>query len=343
MTYRFLFITLFVTLLPVSFIAGESYYEKGRSDGSELAQHIYSLLVKKTICLRGGTDGTAALRDFLEREPKDTDRHAAIFKEFKAYYTGFHEAFTQLMNEELYQSAYLKPALKEWITTLYKMTCEICHSAMHADTFDAADRKQCALMKKNISSFLIHTRPALQLPTEDIVVPVPTSPFYLQGQITGRSLSLKLVQACAAYKHLSQIREEFLDRLQEPLINKDSSTEEHKQAFKDLKQFFVGLKEQFMGYTTSSVEATCRAHHLPENLIELCKLDHDYVSSTTELILGSSSMAQIMHVGTNLVRYYESLIMEYQVQQSSSFAHICELACSLEEILIFDELMEQQE
>ena len=97
-----------------------------------------------------------------------------------------------------------------------------------------------------------------------------------------------------------------------------------------------------MGYTMSSVEASCRAHSLPENLIELCKLDHDYVSSTTELILGSISMAQIMHVGINLVRYYESLIMEYQIHECPNFAHLSELACSLEENLIFDELEDNE-
>ncbi len=96
-----------------------------------------------------------------------------------------------------------------------------------------------------------------------------------------------------------------------------------------------------MGYTTHSVEASCRAHDLPENLIELCKIDHDYVSSTTELILGSTSMAQVMHAGNNLVRYYESLLMEYQIRQCSNFAQLSELACSIEENHIFDELLDE--
>ena len=32
-------------------------------------------------------------------------------------------------------------------------------------------------MKQNISRFLTHTRPALELPIADIVIPMPTNPF----------------------------------------------------------------------------------------------------------------------------------------------------------------------
>lgn len=337
MIYRLLLICL---LISASRITAESYYERGRSDGTELAHHIYSLIVKSDIVLPGGTgEPTAPLRDFLAQESIDTALHSEAFAEFKAYYEGFYEAFIHHANVELYQSSSLKPPLKEWIHHLYKTTCQIYLSALSADTFAAADREQCAIVKKNISTYLTHTRPALTLPIQDIVIVVPTNRFYIQGQETGITLSLRLVQACATYEHPSRIRDEFMEQLRDPLIDKDSSTEEHTQAFRDLKQFFAGLKEQFMRYTPGSVEMNCREFYLPEQLIERCKLYHDYLASTIELILGSSSWDEVMHAGKDFVRHYESRLTESELQECSTFAQLTDLACSIEEGLIFDELL----
>jgi hypothetical protein len=322
-------------LISVSFI--EASYEKGHYDGTELARHIYSLSAKDAVSLRSGLGQVAALREFLKREPAYTSRHMQAFEDFKDYYAGFLEAFTT--NEGLYGTTGLQSDLKEWVQTLYDVTYKICHSALEAETFAAADREHCALMKESITNFLSHTRPALQLPVGDKVVAVPTNPFYVHGQTIGRSLSTRLIAGCAAFKRPSGIWIESLENLKEPLLGEESSAEERKQAFNDLKQFFVGLQEQFSGYTPQSIEASCRDHYLPECLIERCKIEHDYVLSTIDLILGSSGIEQMKEAGENLVRYYESLLMADLVRQCVTYEQLHDIACSIEEDLIFAELL----
>ncbi len=333
MIYRLIF---FVLLIPVSLRAHESYYEDGRSDGTDLARHLQSLIAKDTVYFHSDTGAIIALRETLKREPVGTYEHAKALKGFKAYYTGFYEAFTQ--HGELDKAASLKTDLKEWIQTLSTMTREICVSGINANTFNAADLQQCDCMKQNIKSFLTRTRPKLELPIENIVVPMPTNPYYIRGRTIGCTLLAKLIEE--RDRHPAEIVEKELEPLNEILHSKESSTREHKQAFSDMKQFFVGLKERFMPYTTAALEASCRAHHLPENLIGLCKRDHDYISAATQIILGSTSVAQATHAGEKLERYYESVLMEDWLRQDINFEELNNLACSIEDGLIFEEFDE---
>ena len=124
MIYRLLLICLLIALLHV--ITAESYYERGRSDGTELAHHIYSLIVKSDMSCEEVQVNRLLRYEIFLRGAIGYSLHSEAFAEFKAYYEGFYEAFIHHVNVELYQSSSLKPPLKEWIHHLYKMTCEIC-------------------------------------------------------------------------------------------------------------------------------------------------------------------------------------------------------------------------
>lgn len=358
MIYRSLVLSLLVT---TSIIVADSYYEKGLSDGSELAKHMDLLVTDFPRCLNRSGGQIAELRAFLATEPANTNDHevlycAGLFKEFKAYYTGFYEAFAQEKCKNSYKFA-AQPAFKEWMQTLYQTSCQICDIAKHAENFAIADREQCAVMKKNLSRYLTHTRPALELPVAERVIPVPTNQFYSRGCAAGSTLSTKLIQASASYEQTSEVQNE---RIYEQLaririefleagigdiakdLSRDSSTKEYKQAFINMKQFFLGFQEKFR-QESHSVESTCKARGMSERLINWCKLYHDFCISTAELMLGSTSMETVSQRAENLVAHYENLIAEHQLQDCSTFLQLSYFALSLEDDLIHDEIFLREE